>query len=158
MKTLHIIIISGIALVSIGLVSYTSIGPSSISGGIENVNRNNIENNSINTSTSQPASFSLSNPVLTPNEKQQLIDIAKNQSGIKAWSDQWNVSTINFKGEKTVTGMNWHEAIVFLRLSPSVPAPYQCKTGWIAEVGIDMTTHKVMDSLYPTIQSHECNS
>jgi hypothetical protein len=107
--------------------------------------------------TPQPKPFYLPNPALTNSEKQQLINIAMNQPGVKAWSDQWQFSTIDFKGEKTGTGVNWQDAIVFLRLPASSSIPFQCEQGWIAEVEIDMISYKVVNSVYPTVQSHECH-
>lgn len=135
-------------LLSIGLISYGNIF-GFIFGKTNSVNETSVDNITINT-TQHP------NPVLADNEKQQLINIAMSQPNIRAWSNQWNFSTINFKGEKTNTGVNWQEAIVFLRLSPSASTPFKCDNGWVAEVRIDMITHKVIDSLSPSVQSHQC--
>jgi hypothetical protein len=110
-----------------------------------------------NTSVQKVAKpFYLPNPTLSTTEKQELVNIAMNLPEVKAWSSQWQFSTINFKGQKTDAGLNWNEAIVILRLSPTSSAPFQCSVGWIAGVRIDMATHKVIGAWYPTIQSHPC--
>ncbi|HET7336860.1 MAG TPA: hypothetical protein VFJ23_03095 [Candidatus Nitrosotalea sp.] len=101
--------------------------------------------------------FHLQAPTLASDEKQKIIDTAMNLKAIKAWSDQWQFATMNFKGEKNSSGINWNEAVVVLHLPPNSSAPVKCDIGWVAGVRIDISTDKVIGAWYPTLESHQCH-
>ncbi|MDE1841439.1 MAG: hypothetical protein KGI09_06110, partial [Thaumarchaeota archaeon] len=111
----------------------------------------------ISVETGSNSNMTLQPPILSNIDKSAIIDAAMNVSGIKAWSNQWNYSTMDFRGEKTGTGVTWNTAVVTLRLSHTAKAPFSCDIGWFAIVDVDLATKKVLNAHHPTVESHGCH-
>ncbi len=95
--------------------------------------------------------------VISDDEKQKLVDESLNITGIQAWSNQWQFSTMDFSGISNKTGTDWKYVFVMLHLSPDAKTPYSCDTGWNARIEIDLDTKKIVNAWYPTMQDHECH-
>jgi ElaB/YqjD/DUF883 family membrane-anchored ribosome-binding protein len=102
----------------------------------------------------------ISNPKLTQEEKQQVIEEALNVEGLKKWSSEggWKVVGMDFIGSVEPRPL-WEEAIVYLHLPNNVGnPPVSCQQGWHAVIDINLDAGKVTDAGYPTLSSHECTS
>ncbi|MDE1813370.1 MAG: hypothetical protein KGI05_01775 [Thaumarchaeota archaeon] len=97
-------------------------------------------------------------PSLSPSENQSVVNVALSISELQNWSHDWQYVTMGFGGNNKVGiagGFAWQYASVVLK-APSNSAPFPCNNDWWATVVVDMTTMKVVQASYPTIESHSC--
>lgn len=96
-------------------------------------------------------------PKLTPSENQTIIDTALSVPGLQNWSHGWQYVLMGFgsNNELGTPYFRWQYASVVLR-APSSSAPVSCNNDWWATIVIDMTTMKVVNATYPTLESHSC--
>jgi hypothetical protein len=127
------------------------------------VTTNVFAQNTTNSSNSiQPIPSSILHspvPTLSPSENQSVVNVALSISELQNWSHDWQYVTMGFGGNNKVGiagGFEWQYASVVLK-APSSSAPFSCNNDWWATVVIDMTTMKVVNAIYPTIESHPCD-
>lgn len=97
-------------------------------------------------------------PTLSPSENQTVVSIALSVPELQNWSHDWKYVDIGFLGNNKLGiagGFEWQYAIVHLKAS-SGSAPIPCNNDWWAWIEIDMTTMKVVQATYPTMESHQC--
>jgi hypothetical protein len=101
----------------------------------------------------------ISNPELTQEEEQYIIDQALDAEGLEDWSDGgWRVVGMDFIGI-TKPQPKWEKAIVYLHLPTGAGTPpLECKQGWQAVIDVRLDVGKVSDFGLPTLESHECSS
>lgn len=144
MKTLHYLII-----VTIGMVITMS--------SFNDASAQNVTNSS-NVISPIPSSILHSPvPTLPPPENQSIVDVALAIPELQNWSHDWKYVGMGFgSNNKAASGdFEWQYAIVTLK-APSSSAPIPCDNDWWAWIEIDMTTMKVVQATYPTIDSHQC--
>jgi|GEM_PF-1114247 len=112
-------------------------------------------------SLSKPFSFTIYPktrvPTLSPSGNQAIIDVALAIPGLQKWSNDWQYVFMGFVTGKNQPG-NWQYATVNLKASSnSSLIPCDNNSDWWAWVMIDMTTMKVVQATYPTVESHNCN-
>lgn len=112
------------------------------------------------TNSTSPIPYSIlrsASPTLTPSETQSLINVALSIPGLQQWSHDWRYIGMGFLGNNKLAtgGFEWQYAILNLK-APSSSAPISCDNDWWAWIEIDMTTMKVVQATYPTIESHNC--
>jgi ElaB/YqjD/DUF883 family membrane-anchored ribosome-binding protein len=102
----------------------------------------------------------ISNPKLTEEEKQQIIEEALNVQELKEWSSEggWKVVGMDFIGAVEPRPL-WEEAIVYLHLPNNAGnPPIDCQQGWDAVIDVSLDTGKVTDAGFPTLSTNECTS
>jgi hypothetical protein len=101
----------------------------------------------------------ISNPKLTQEEKQYIVEEARNTEGLRDWSSEgWQVVGMDFVGV-TEPHPKWDKAIVYLHLPVEAGnPPVDCQQGWHAVVDVRLDVGKVSDAGVPTILSNECSS
>ncbi|MDE2588055.1 MAG: hypothetical protein KGL95_00075 [Patescibacteria group bacterium] len=97
-------------------------------------------------------------PVLPPSENQTIINTALSIPGLQDWSHDWQFVEMSFLGNNKAgtPDFKWQYAIVSLK-APSNSGRVTCDNDWQAWAEIDMTTMKVVNATYPTMESHNCN-
>ncbi len=100
--------------------------------------------------------LSMPDPVLSNEDKQQMIDEVMNLPGIKAWSNNWKFLGMGFIGTTSPT-FSWQYAVIRLQLLPSDDAAFYCEYGWGAVAKVDLTTKQIAYAQYPTKDDHLCN-
>lgn len=97
-------------------------------------------------------------PTLTPSENQSVVKVALSIPELQNWSHDWKYVDMGFLGNNKLGiagGFEWQYAIVNLK-APSSSALIPCDNDWWAWIEIDMTTMKVVQATYPTMESHQC--
>lgn len=139
MKTLHLAIFLSLAVLIVGSNA---------------IHAQNVTN------SASPIPYSIlrsASPTLTSSETQSLINVALAIPGLQQWSHDWRYIGMGFLGNNKLAtgGFEWQYAILSLKV-PSSSAPIPCENDWWAWVDIDMTTMKVVQATYPTMESHNC--
>ena len=144
MKTLHLSIIAILLVTSIF--------------GMQHVFAQDVTNSS-NVIPPIPSSILHSPvPTLPPPENQSIVSVALAIPELQNWSHEWKYIDTSFLGNNKIGiagGFQWQYAIVTLK-APSSSAPVPCDNDWWAWIEIDMTTMKVVQATYPTMESHQC--
>ena len=144
MKTLHLSIIAILLVTSIF--------------GMQHAFAQNVTNSS-NVISPIPSSILHSPvPTLPPPENQSIVSVALAIPELQNWSHDWKYIDTSFLGNNKLGiagGFQWQYAIVTLK-APSSSAPVPCDNDWWAWIEIDMTTMKVVQATYPTMESHQC--
>ncbi len=114
--------------------------------------------NSTNSISTIPSSILHSPvPTLSPPENQSVVDAALTVPELRDWSHDWKYVGMGFgSNNKAASGdFEWQYASVVLK-APSGSALFPCNSDWWATIVIDMTTMKVVQANYPTMESHSC--
>ena len=97
-------------------------------------------------------------PTLSDTDKKDIANAVLNISGVRAWSDQWQVAGMGYLGTKSGNSVTWNDAIVVLRLPANASAPVSCNVGWTAWAKVDLSTKQVLEATYPTRSSNQCDA
>jgi YVTN family beta-propeller protein len=111
-------------------------------------------NNNTNTTSEAKPPIIPKSPLLSDSKKQAIINAALNVPGLKAWSNQWHYLTMDFIG--SLSG-GWQYATVWLRLPVNATAPLSCTFPFDASIEVDISTNRVVEAHYPTLQNFNCN-
>lgn len=109
--------------------------------------------------TSIDATVDFPDPQISAVQKSAMISKAVNVPGIKDWSPNgWEFLTMNFYGTTEPT-MKWGKAVMYLKLPVGKGDPKAaCENGWTATVTFDLNTNEIIETGFPTMSLHDCQS